>query len=124
MLYIENDVINMTRGDDASISITLTEDDGTEYELSSTEYLIFAVREVPDSDSELLLEIQSEPGENSIQFSHDDTADMDIGFYSAEAQLITQDGKRITVWPTLTGSKRTSTANRKNFCLMSEVVLN
>ena len=47
---------------------------------------------------------------------------MQIGMYSAEIQLMKEDGSRVTVWPKLTGGSRTSTANRKNFCLMTEVV--
>ena len=127
MIYIEksNDgssIINLTVGDDASLSIDLKTDDGTEYEMSEEEYLIFSVREKPSAFSELLVEIQSEKGSNEIIFSHADTADLSPGYYSAEAQLMTEDGKRITVWPMLKGNNKTSNSNRKNFCLMTEVV--
>lgn len=127
MIYIEktNDgssVINLTVGDDASLSIDLKTDDGDEYEMSEDEYLIFSVREKPNRGSELLVEIQSETGSNEIIFSHDDTVDLSPGYYSAEAQLMTEDGKRITVWPLLKGQSKTSNSNRKNFCLMTEVV--
>ena len=127
MIYIEktNDgssIINLTVGDDASLSIDLKTDDGEEYEMSQNEYLIFSVREKPSSASELLVEIQSEGGSNEIKFAHTDTADLSPGYYSAEAQLMTEDGKRITVWPMLKGNNKTSGSNRKNFCLMTEVV--
>lgn len=123
MIYIEKDVINLNRGDDAVLTVPLTNYDGSEYTLGSNEYMIFALRERPTEDSELLLEIRSNNGENTINFHHDDTKDMQVGFYSAEIQLMTSDNQRITVWPKLTGSSRTSTSNRKNFCLMTEVVL-
>lgn len=127
MIYIEktNDgssIINLTVGDDASLSIDLKQDDGTEYEMSENEYLIFSVREKPNSASELLVEIHSEDGSNEIKFAHADTVDLSPGYYSAEAQLMTEDGKRITVWPMLKGNNKTSNSNRKNFCLMTEVV--
>jgi hypothetical protein len=127
MIYIEkaNDgssIINLTVGDDASLSIDLKTDDGEEYKMSENEYLIFSVREKPNSASELLVEIQSEGGSNEIKFAHADTADLSPGYYSAEAQLMTEDGKRITVWPMLKGNNKTSGSNRKNFCLMTEVV--
>ena len=127
MIYIEksNDgssVINLTVGDDASLSIDLKADDGTEYEMSEEEYIIFSVREKPNASSELLVEIQSERGSNEIIFSHADTVDLSPGYYSAEAQLMTEDGKRITVWPMLKGNNKTNNSNRKNFCLMTEVV--
>lgn len=121
-IYVENDVINLTRGDDGELEIPLETDEGDEFELSEDEYLIFGVRELPIADSPVLLEIESEPGSNIIRFRHADTANLAVGFYSAEVQMMTSDGQRQTVWPTLTGAKRTSTANRRNFCLMTEVV--
>lgn len=126
MIYISQDsngdVINLTRGDDAVIEIALTTDDDEEYEMDSNDYLIFAVREVPSPDSPVLLSIESEHGVNRIVFTHDDTKDMNIGFYSAEVQLMSSDGMIYTVWPKLVGNMRTSKSNRKNFVLMTEVV--
>ena len=127
MIYISNDsssgeVINLTRGDDAVIEVPMTIDDKIDYDMDSNDYLIFGVREIPSPDSPLLLSIESEHGVNRIVFSHDDTKDMDIGFYSAEIQLMTSSGMIYTVWPKLTGNMRTSKSNRKNFVLMTEVV--
>ncbi len=122
MIYYENDVINLTRGDDAAITFALKDSDGAEYTLGEGEYLIFGVKETPDDDAEVLIEIESEPGSAVICFSHGDTADLPVGFYSAECQKMSAAGLRATVWPKLEGGKRTSTANRRNFCLMSEVI--
>lgn len=122
MIYVDDGVINLTRGDDATITVPLKQSDGTEYTLDVNEYLIFALREQPDSSSELLLEIRSNNGENIINISHSDTNELKTGFYSAEIQMMANGGKRITVWPKLTGQSRTSKSNRKNFCLMTEVV--
>ena len=127
MIYISNNtdgssVINLTVGDDATLTVPLKTDDGKDYTMSGLEYLIFSVREKPTEDSDLILEIESDPGSNDIVISHDDTADIAPGYYSAEVQLMTEDEKRITVWPKLTGNGRTSLSNRKNFCLMTEVV--
>lgn len=116
-------VINLTRGDDAVIEFPLKNTDGEDYTLGETEELIFSVRVLPREDSPELIHIVSAPGSNRIVFSHDDTKDLDVGAYSAEAQLMTSDGKRITVYPTPTGKfKIKDTANRKNFILMPEVV--
>ena len=123
MIYIDNDVINLTRGDDATLTASLTNDDDSEYVMSNDEYLIFGVRVTPEESSELLLELRSDPGSNIISFSHDDTAGMEVGFYSAELQLMVDGGKRATVWPKLKGGSRTGKANWKNFCLMAEVVM-
>ena len=122
MIYVENDVINLSRGDDAILQVPLKNTDKTPYTMGNGEYLIFGLRKDPREDSELLLSIDSENGSNIIAFRHDDTKDMEVGFYSAEVQLMTQDGQRITVWPKLKGNERTSKSNRKNFCLMTEVV--
>lgn len=121
MIYIENNVINLTRGDDATLSVSLSTDDGDEYTLGENEYLTFGVKAAPD-DSETLLLIRSQGGSNVIVFSHTDTERLDVGFYTAEIELMTQDEKHVTVWPKLTGAARTSKTNWKNFCVMSEVV--
>ena len=127
MIYISKasdglDVINLTRGDDATLTVPLKTDDGEPYEIGQNDQIIFSVREKPDEESELLIEITSEYGSNDIVFTHEMTADLDVGYYSAEVQYMPEDGKRITVWPKLSGGAKTSKANRKNFCLMTEVV--
>lgn len=127
MIYIDSksgggSVINLTVGDDATLEIPLKTEDGENYEMSENEYLIFSVREKPTEDSPLLIEIESDKGSNEIKISHGNTVDMNPGFYSAEVQLMTEDNKRITVWPKLEGNARVSVANRRNFCLMTEVV--
>ena len=128
MLYLEETrdgsiKINLTRGDDAVIEVPLQNIDEEEYVLGEDEYLIFDVRAVPREDSELLIHITSIPGSNRIVFTHEDTVNLEPGQYSAEIQMMTSDGKRITIWPKPTGKfKIKDTANRKNFILMPEVV--
>ncbi len=128
MLYISEskdgtEVINLTRGDDAVIDVPMENADGETYTIGETEYLIFAVRKIPNKNSELLVQIESNRGSNQIVFDHEDTKDIAVGEYSAEIQLMTVDGKRITVWPTPIGKYATSESiNRKNFILMPEVV--
>lgn len=116
------EVININVGDDGEITISLASDTGDPYTMASDEYLIFNVREKPTEDSELLIDIRSENGSNDIVISHNDTVNLEPGYYSAEVQLMANDGKRITVWPKLEGNNKTSKSNRKNFCLMTEVV--
>ena len=127
MIYIskdnnDNEVINLTVGDDATLTVPLKTDDGETYTIGDNEYLIFSVRQKPNEESELLLEVQSNPGSNDIVLTHNMTYQIAPGFYSAEVQYMTEDGKRITVWPKLTGNSRISGSNRKNLCLMTEVV--
>lgn len=128
MLFISedkdgNEVVNLTRGDDACLEIPMENSEKKSYTMGETEYLIFGVRRIPNRESELLINIESAPGSNRIIFQHADTADLDVGEYSAEAQLMTAEGKRITVWPLPQGRQRIKeNINRKNFVLMPEVV--
>ena len=122
MIYIDNNTINLTRGDDASLTVNLTADGGEPYAMSNTEFLTFAIRQTPEDNSPLVLQIQTLPGSNIVTFTHEATAGLEVGFYSAEIQLTRHDGKIVTVWPKLEGNTRTTKHNWKNFCLMSEVV--
>lgn len=122
MIYIENNVINLTRGDDASLSVSLVTDSGDDYQMNENEFLTFGVRTTTENDSPVILQIESEHGSNLINFTHAATSEIDVGFYSAEIQLTTRDGKIVTVWPKLTGNTRIAKTNWKNFCIMSEVV--
>lgn len=115
------DCVNFTRGDDAGLPITLKNGDEA-YEMDPTEYLIFGVRAKPEETSPILLSLTSEPGSNIIVFAHNDTVDMDIGEYSADVQLMTAEGMRVTVWPKLPDNRRTSTQNWRNFAITPEVV--
>ena len=127
MIYIskdakDRDVINIHRGDDGALTIPLKDRETKQpYTLHETEYIIFSVRERPDESSPLLLEAETEPGSNVVVFTHEATVAMEVGEYSADAQLMTRDGLRDTVWPELKGKDRTSKENRKNFCVMPEV---
>lgn len=127
MIFIDkisdgNQLINLTVGDDATLEVPLKTDDGEAYEMGENEYLVFTVREKADANSPIMFELESDAGSNEISISHDDTKDFAPGYYSAEVQLMTEDGKRLTVWPKPSGSGKISQGNRKNICLMSEVV--
>lgn len=128
MLFITEDkngqqVINLSRGDDAALEVPLKDLNDEPFELSETESLIFDVRVLPREDSELLIHIVSVPGTTRIVFAHDDTKDLEVGSYSAEIQLMTAEKKRITIWPEPIGKQKIrDKINRKNFILMPEVV--
>ena len=120
--YIENDVIYITKGDDAVLEITsIATEGGAEYELQDTDVLTLTVRALPSAQSPVLLQIDAQPGSRRIVFGHEDTAELDVGRYSADVQLTTAEGKRYTVWPTITGSGRYVVKNLNNFVIMPEV---
>lgn len=120
--YIESDVIYLTKGDDAVLEVSsIATDGGEEYALQDTDVLTLTVRALPSADSPALIQIDALPGSRRIVFRHEDTAELDVGRYSADVQLTTADGKRYTVWPTITGSGRYVIKNLKNFVIMPEV---
>ena len=120
--YIESDVIYLTKGDDAVLEITsIATEGGTEYELQPEDVLTLTVRALPSAQSPALLQVDALPGSRRIVFGHDDTAELDVGRYSADVQLTTAEGKRYTVWPTITGSGRYVVKNLNNFVIMPEV---
>ena len=120
--YIENEAIYLTKGDDAVLEgSSIATESGEEYVLQDTDVLTLTVRALPSADIPALIQIDALPGSNRIVFNHDDTAELDVGRYSADVQLTTADGKRYTVWPTITGSGRYVIKNLKNFVIMPEV---
>ena len=122
--YIESDVIYLTKGDDAVLEIeSIAAQDGSEYALQETDVLTLTVRALPSAQSPVLIQIDALPGSNRIVFSSDDTAELDVGRYSADVQLTTAEGRRYTIWPTIAGSGRYVAKSFKNFIIMPEVTL-
>lgn len=121
MFLIEDGVIYLTRGDYAEIEIAITDGDGTPYTMAEGDTLTFSVRETPSDDSSLQFAVTSLT--NRIIINHADTAGMEPGNYSADAQLTDAAGRRRTVWAHVPdqANKRGRTSNWKNFILMPEV---
>lgn len=118
MLFVENNQVFLTRGDDAVLEVSLTAA-GKPYEMQHGDMLHLTVRRLPSDDSPVLLKIQSET--QRIVIRHEDSSPLKVGQYSADVQLVTGDGKRITVWPTPQGHERLRVTNWKNFTIMPEV---
>ena len=120
--YIENEAIYLTKGDDAALEVSsIAAEDGSQYEMQAGDVLTLTVRALPSADSPVLIQIDALPGSNRIVFRHEDTAELTVGRYSADVQLTTAEGKRYTVWPTITGSGRYVVKNLNNFVIMPEV---
>lgn len=120
--YIESNVIYLTKGDDAVLEISsITAADGSKYALQETDVLTLTVRSLPTSQSPVRFQIDALPGSKRIVIRHEDTAELDVGRYSADVQLTTAEGKRFTVWPSVAGSGRYVVKNFNNFVIMPEV---
>lgn len=124
MFYIEDDAIYLTRGDDAVLTVEeILAGDGTAYELRPGDVLTLTVRAIPSADSEALVKIDGAPGGNRIPIRHEDTASAAPGRYSADVQLTTAEGLRLTVWPKLEGRAAYRAKNFNNFIIMPEVTI-
>lgn len=121
MLIIEDQVIYLTRGDNASLQIDLTTDAGEAWTLGEDDALTLALRALPTADAPVLMRVPGAPGSDTIPIRPEDTAGLEVGQYSADIQLITGAGQVLTVWPRLEGRNRTKVRNYKNFVIMSEV---
>lgn len=120
MLIIEDNKIYITKGDDAVIDVDITID-GRAYPMQEGDRLTLTVRARPEADSPVLLETTGATGDTQLALSHEKTAQMEVGQYSADIQLTTAEGKRITLWPTPEGPARRSTSNSRSFNVMPEV---
>lgn len=118
MLLIEDDVIYLTRGDDAEFEITIQDEDGNAYEMRDGDKLVMQVRALPSEESESVFKVESDS--NQITISHDDTSGAQVGMYSADIEL-QSGGSRRTIWPLLNKRKRSKVNNFENFIIMPEV---
>ena len=120
--FVENDVIYITKGDDAVLEVSsITADDGGEYELQAADVLTLTVRALPSAQSPVLIQIDALPGSERIVIRHEDTAELTVGRYSADVQLTTAEGRRHTIWPVIAGSGRYVVKSFNNFIIMPEV---
>ena len=118
MFKVEDNVVYITRGDDAELEVSITDGEGTAYTMQDGDKLVLTVRELPSFESAVVCRIES--ADSRIILSHADTADAEVGRYSADIELITG-SKHLTVWPELADSDRYKVKNFRNFVIMPEV---
>ena len=124
MLYIEENIIYLTRGDDGAIDMdSITDTQGNAYEMQEGDMLILTVREESGAESPMIFQTSSLPGSNRLLIRSEDTAGTEPGRYTADIQLNTADGLHFTLWPPLEGSQRYKSGNFKNFVIMPEVTV-
>lgn len=120
MLLIQDDIVYLTRGDDAEIEVNIRDGDGNDYEMQDGDTLTLTVRELPDLSSNVVFTVASST--NRIPISHADTDNADVGRYSMDIELITS-GLRRTIFPTLEKDVRSRVRNFRNFIIMPEVTI-
>lgn len=123
MLYTDDNIISITRGDDATLEINMETSDGEPYVMDAGDVLTLTVREIPCDGSPVLLAVSSAPGSNRIVLSGTDTQDICPGRYSYDVQLNLADGNLYTVLPALDEYMRSRVVNWRNFVIMPEVTI-
>lgn len=124
MLYIDGDVISITKGDDAVLEITIDTSEGTAFVMEDTDTLTLTVRERPCEGYPVLLTATTAPGSNRIILTGDATAQVCPGRYSYDVQLNRADGSRFTILPDdLEPELRGRPMNWMNFIIMGEVTI-
>ena len=123
MFKIVDDIIYITRGDNAVLEITsyTDEDEQTEYELQEGDTYTFTVRQVASQKFPIVFQVTS--GTKRIIISQEDTKDAQVGKYSADIQLNTASGDTKTIWPKFDVVQPSKEFNFKNFCIMPEVTM-
>ena len=125
MLFVEDNVIYLTKGDDGVLPVDVSSGDEA-YVMGEQDMLTLTVRMQPSAEFPVLLEVKSTPGSNRIIFNAADTKDLEPGEYSADIQLTDGNGKVCTVWPdwsAVAASKRYRVKNIENFVIMPEVTV-
>ena len=100
MFTITGTKIYLTRGDSADISVTLTNMDGTPYELQPGDTVYFRMKQkVTNEESQILIEKTAYISQDEIVISLDepDTMELPFGKYHYEIELVTDDGRHYTV---------------------------
>ena len=122
MLYIEDGMIAVTRGDDAVLEVDIHTSAGEDYQMDPGDTLTLTVRALPSDRLPVLLALTSAPGSNRLVLRGADTADLAPGKYSCDIQLEGADGKRHTVFPG-PGLAAMEYRNWENFIIVPEVTV-
>lgn len=117
MLSIDYDnKIQLTKGDSAYITVSLTGLDGNPYDMVSGDMLALTVRKKAEDASPVLLQVTSDT--NTIMLKPAQTAQLHPGNYSYDIQLTTAAGDVFTV---VGATKQVSSLN--NFVILPEVTM-
>ena len=94
MVKVEGTTILMTRGDTATINLSIKDDNKIEYELEEGDVVVFSVKQNLSDESYL---IQKTFSDKEIVIEHNDTKELPFGKYLYDVQLTFSDGKVATI---------------------------
>lgn len=95
MLKVSNGVVTLTRGDTARLSVDLTGEDGTAYEMAAGDTLALTVKR-STADADALISKESK-GSSAFVLDPSDTSGLAYGRYRYDVQLTTAGGDVCTV---------------------------
>ena len=122
MLYIEDGVIAVIRGDDVVLETAIHTAAGEDYAMAEEDTLTLTVRALPSERLPALLTLTSAPGSRRLVLRGADTAHLAPGKYSCDIQLKCADGRRHTVFPAA-GPEALRLGNWENFVILPEVTM-
>ncbi len=96
MLKVVNNSINLTRGDTATFSLKIKNQDGTDYDISEEDQILFTVKR-STRDEEVV--IQKVAINNRITIQPRETDNLEYGTYYYDVELRRPDGLVATVIP-------------------------
>lgn len=121
-MKIVDGIVYMIKGDTESLTIAIKDAANQNYILQAGDTLTLTLRH-NTGDKEAAVSITSSTG--TIPINHSDTANIEVGQYSADIQLNKANGEVHTVWPTWDveedAKKIKSDTNWKNWWIMPEV---
>ena len=99
MINAFQNVITITRGDDAVISIDITDIMGNEYELETGDTVTMYVKKPADGtlENQEIIFQKTFDDNNSISIDSADTADLAVGTYKYGVKLAKANGKVATI---------------------------
>ena len=97
MFYVQGDTISLTRGDNATLQVELTDSGGQKYDLKPADKLVFSVKKSP-LDLTVVFSIEAD-SDGTFQFLPVHTKALKFGKYKYDIQLTTENGSVYTVTP-------------------------
>lgn len=95
MLYIDGNIIRLTRGDTAYLTVPIVTESGEEYVMQSGDILSFSVKKNESMDEYLFQKVVT--GSNAIHIEPNDTTNIPFGKYRYDVQLNLASGDVFTV---------------------------
>lgn len=96
MLKVVKNTVSLTRGDTATFSLTIKNADGTDYEITEDDQILFTVKR-STRDKEIV--IQKASINNQITITPRETENLEYGTYYYDVELRRLDGFVSTVIP-------------------------